>query len=77
MYKQNHQWKALQHECDKYRKLLKRTKTDKLSDLVTICGRDMKKLYKLVNNITGSNKANPCHLQNQMKYLLGNLLTIS
>ena len=41
-YKQDHQWKALQYECDKYRKLLKRTKADKLSELVTDCRRDAK-----------------------------------
>ena len=58
-YKQDHQCKVLQHECDKYRKLLKRTKTDKLNDLVIDCGGDAKKLYKLVNNIIGSNTANP------------------
>ena len=57
-YKQDHQWKALQYECDKYRKLLKITKADELSELVTDCGRDAKTLYKLVNNITGTNTAN-------------------
>ena len=40
-YKQDHQWKALQYECDKYRKILKR-KADKLSELVTDCERDAK-----------------------------------
>ena len=58
-HKLDHQWKALKHGCNKYGKLLKRTKTDKLSDLVTDCGRDANKLYKLVNSITGSNTANP------------------
>ena len=30
-----------------------------LSELVTDCSRAAKKLYKLVNNITGTNTANP------------------
>ena len=38
----------------KYNQMLKETKTSTLSEKVKECGRDTKKLYKLVNELTGA-----------------------
>ena len=43
----------------KYNQMLKQTKTSTLSEKVKECGRDTKKLYKLVNELAGANKENP------------------
>ena len=43
----------------KYNQMLKQTKISTLSKKVQECGRDTKKLYKLVNELTGANKENP------------------
>ena len=42
--------------------MLKKAKTDAVSNKVMECGNDTKKLYKIVNNILGTNiEKNPYH----------------
>ena len=36
--------------------MLKKAKIESVSNKVTECGNDTKKLYKIVNNILGTNK---------------------
>ena len=51
-------WQALKSERRKYSIMLKEAKNQIYSDLLE-CGKNTKKLYKLINNWTGSIKLNP------------------
>ena len=46
-------------EQRKYRDILIEVKIETVSNLVLECGRDTKKLYKVINGITSNNLANP------------------
>ena len=58
-YKTNTSWQNFRIQKQIYRDMLKKAKTDAVSNKVTECGNDTKKLYKIVNNILGTNKEKP------------------
>ena len=58
-YRETHQWKAYRIERNRYNRMLAGSKLRSISNKVKECGSDTKKLYNLVNNITGRVKANP------------------
>ena len=58
-YGQDHHWQALKKEHTKYKLMLKTTKKATHSEKIKECGKDSKKLYKFVSNITGTTKTNP------------------
>ena len=58
-YIDEHQWTALNNEQNKYKTLLHKSKCDTIMGKVLECDKDTKKLYNLVNNLTGSIKFNP------------------
>ena len=57
--KESQGWKAYTVERNRYNKMLAGSKIRTISEKVVGCGSDMKKLYNLVNNITGRVKINP------------------
>ena len=54
-YKTNTSWQNFSIQKQIYRDMLKKAKTDAVSNKVMKCGNDTKKLYKIVNNILGTN----------------------
>ena len=58
-YKQPEHWKAYKRECNIYVRLLIFRRKQLYSLKVKECEGDTKKLYKLINNITGSQQENP------------------
>ena len=52
-------WTAYKKECNIYNRLLKFHKKQVISGMVIDAGRDTKKLYKIINNITGTKEDNP------------------
>ena len=52
-------WKAVKIEQRKYGDMVREAKIETVSNLVLECGRDTKKLYKVINAITCNNLANP------------------
>lgn len=58
-YKEPHQWKAYTIERNRYNRMLAGSKIRTISEKVVECGTDTKKLYNLINNITGRTKVNP------------------
>ena len=52
-------WTVLKVERSKYRCMLKTVKKDAITDMVNDCGRNSKKHYTLVTNLTGTFKENP------------------
>ena len=58
-YKEQHDWQALQTECNKYKSLLKSIKRKTLTEKVDDCRHDTKGLYALVANLTGTKSENP------------------
>lgn len=52
-------WTAYQMERRKYISILRSKRKDTLSQKVIECGKDSRKLYRLVSNITGVHKDNP------------------
>ena len=59
-YKRDDTWIAFKVARSKYRAELHRAKREILSDKVHECGNDTRKLYALVNALTGvSNNINP------------------
>ena len=58
-YGQDLQWQALTIECSKYKSMLKATKKATISKKINKCGKDSKKLYNFMSNITGTTKTNP------------------
>ena len=58
-YRETHQRKALNIERNKYNRMLRKYKFQELNNKISECGRDTKKLFNLVNNITGRVETNP------------------
>ena len=58
-YKEHHLWLAHVKERRIYTALLRSKRKEVISNEVSGCGKDTKKLYKLVSNITGVLKNNP------------------
>ena len=58
-YKQYHQWKAFTVERNRCNRMLAGSKLRTISNKIEECGSNTKKLYNLVNNITGRVKINP------------------
>ena len=58
-YKTADTLKALKIESNRYKFMLKNSKISVLSVKVEECGKDSKKLYKLVTELTGGPKENP------------------
>lgn len=58
-YHQGHQWVAFSKERTKYKRMLSNNKTEKIKKRVIDCGRDSKKMYKLIRNLTGTESENP------------------
>ena len=46
-------------ECMKYNSILKSSKVQSISKKVIKCEHDIKKMYRLINNITGRTSENP------------------
>ena len=58
-YKTQEAWTAYKKEHNIYNRLLKFRKKQVISGMVIDAGRDTKKLYKIINNITGTKEDNP------------------
>ena len=58
-YKRNTSWQNFRKQKQIYRIMLKKAKIEAVSNKVTECGNDTKILYKIVNNILGTNKKKP------------------
>ena len=58
-YREDHQWRALKDEQNKYKTLLNKSICDIIMGKVLECDKDTKKPYNLVNNLTGSIKTSP------------------
>ena len=58
-YREDHQWLAFKSEKKKYREMLKEAKINSVSKLIIKCGRDVKKLYQVIYNMTGKCSLNP------------------
>ena len=58
-YGEDHQWEAFKREQRRYRSILNYTKSSVLNIKIRECGRDAKKLFTLVFNITGTTSTNP------------------
>ena len=58
-YRAEHQWTALKTERKKYIAMIRRAKTHTLSTQIIDAGKDTKKLFSLINTMTGSKKSNP------------------
>ena len=58
-YRENHQWTAYKVELKKYKQMLRHQKISFYSTEVANCGKDTKKLYQLLNRLTGRTKDNP------------------
>ena len=56
---QDHHWKAFTIERNRFNRMVAGAKIQANSEKVLECGHDTKKLYNLVNNITGRVKSNP------------------
>ena len=49
----------MKNEQKRYRDMLSKAKIETVSNLVLVCGKDTKKLYKVMNGITSNNPSNP------------------
>ena len=58
-YRAEHQWIALKEERKKYIAMLRRANTHMLSSQVIEAGKDTKKLFRLIDTMTGNKKSNP------------------
>ena len=57
-YQTQDAWTAYKKECNIYNRFLKFRKKQVISGMVIDAGRDTKKLYKIINNITGTKEDN-------------------
>ena len=57
--KSKENWINLKLECMKYNNILKSSKVQSISKKVIECEHDIKKMYRLINNITGRTSENP------------------
>ena len=57
--KEKHHWKAFTIERSHYNRMIAGAKIRENSAKIEMCGHDTKKLYNLVNNMTGRTKSNP------------------
>ena len=58
-YRAEHQWTALKTERKRYIAMIRRAKTHTFSSQIIDAGKDTKKLFSLINTMTGSKKSNP------------------
>ena len=58
-YGDDHQWQAFKRKQKRFKSILRHTKSNVLTAKILDCGRDMKKLFSLVFNITGTKPQNP------------------
>ena len=58
-HKTNTSWKNFRIQKQNYRDMLKKAKTEVVSEKVAECSNDTKKLYKIVNNILGTTNEKP------------------
>ena len=58
-YGSHEHWLAYTDTRTEYRKLLKSEKSINISNKVIQCGKDLKQLYSLVNNLLGTKAENP------------------
>ena len=58
-YKTNTSWQNFRLQKQNYRNILKKAKTEAVSEKVAECSNDTKKLYKIVNNILGTTNEKP------------------
>ena len=58
-YKQDHQWTAFKVERNRYKNLINFSKSAHISGLVVSAKNDVKRLYLILNTITGGSKENP------------------
>ena len=68
-YRENHQWIAYKVELKKYKQMLRHQKISFYSTEVANCGKDTKKLYQLLNRLTGRTKDNPLPSHNNSSEL--------
>ena len=52
---------TLKLECTKYNNILKSSKVQSISEKVTECEHNIKKMYRLINNIMGRMAENAMH----------------
>ena len=52
------QWKEFKAECNRYKRMLIKARTESLSEKIDECNKDTKNLHSLKNNLTGSNTEN-------------------
>ena len=58
-YRAEHQWIVLKEKRKKYMAMIRRAKTHMLSSQVIEAGKDTKKLFRLIDTMTGKRKTNP------------------
>ena len=58
-YKTNTSWQNFRIQKQNYRDMLKKAKTEAVSEKVAECSNDTKKLHKIVNNILGTTNEKP------------------
>ena len=58
-YKTNTSWKNFRIQKQNYRDILKKAKTEAISEKVAECSNDTKKLYKIVNNLLDTTNEKP------------------
>ena len=68
-YRLEAQWYTLKKERDKYKCILREIKMEKITAKVLECDRNLKKLYDLVSNLTGTKVVNPLPEHNDSEQL--------
>ena len=63
----------LKLECTKYNNILKSSKVQSISEKVAECEHDIKKMYRLINNITERTAENPMPESDNDETLANNL----
>ena len=58
-YGESHQWQAFKREQKRFKSILRHAKSNVLTRKILDCGKDKKKLFSLVFNITGTESQNP------------------
>ena len=68
-HKTNTSWQTFRLQKQNNRDMLKKAKTEAVSEKVAECGNDTKKLYKIVNNILGTTNEKPLPPSDDMSKL--------
>ena len=58
-YREKHQWMAFKHERNRYNFLVRYEKTQTISNKIVEIGKDTKKLYAIMESLTGVSTSNP------------------